>query len=148
MEIKPTKSERKRQSIAALAKLAELYPACFTADAAGPHWPLKVGIHRDLIERGMQPREVQALTLYVGRPAYKAVLIAGAPRYDLDGNPHGEVTAEQIAAAKAERIERQRTNAEASRMVCIEREAKTTSRLSLADLKAAARARKAAEQAA
>jgi ProP effector len=145
METKPTASERKRQAIAALAKLAELYPACFAADAAGPHRPLKIGIHRDLIERGMQPGEVQALMLYVKRPAYKAALIAGGPRYDLDGNPYGEVTAEQIAVAKAER---QKANVQPSCMASVEREAKTTGRLSLADLKAAALARKITERAA
>jgi ProP effector len=162
MEAKPTKSERK----AALAKLAELYPACFTADASGPHRPLKIGIHRDLIERGMQPSEVQALMPYAKRAAYKAALIAGGARYDLDGNPHGEVTAEEIAAAKVtlaniekriraaheqkklRRIEPQRIDAEANRVARIEREPMTTSRLSLADLKAAAQARKAAERAA
>jgi sRNA-binding protein len=101
-----------------------------------------------MIERGLQSNEVQALGSYVRRPAYKAALIAGGPRYDLDGNPHGEVTAEQIAAAKAEWNEPQSTNAEASRRARTEREAKATSRLSLADLKAAARARKAAERAA
>jgi ProP effector len=141
METKPTKSDRKRQLKAVLAKLAELYPACFAADAVEPHRPLKVGIHRDLIERGMQPSEVPALRFYVARPAYKAALIPGSPRYDLDGNPHGEVTAEQI--------ERQRTNAKATHTASIEREGKiATSRLSLADLKAAAQARKSAQRAA
>jgi sRNA-binding protein len=173
METKPTKSERKRQSLTALAKLAELYPACFAADTSGPHRPLKIGIHRDLIKCGVQPSEVQALRLYIGRAAYKAALIAGGPRYDLDGKPHGEVTAEEIARAKmaladietrvrvaqerkkAERIERQKTNAEEGRktfeaidMAPSERQAKTTGRLSLADLKTAAQARKAAQRAA
>jgi sRNA-binding protein len=173
METQLTKAERKRQAIAALARLAELFPACFAADASGPHRPLKIGIHRDLIERGVQPCEAQALRLYARRAAYQAALIAGGPRYDLYGNPHGEVTAEEIAAAKvaladietrvraaqerkrAKRFEHQKTNAEkgcktfeAIGMARIEGEAKATGRLSLAGLKAAAQARKAAQRAA
>jgi sRNA-binding protein len=64
----------------------------------------------------------------------------------IDGNLHGQVTAREIAAAKAmlanietaqekekaERIEDQRTDAKASRMARIERAQKAASRLSLA----------------
>jgi sRNA-binding protein len=169
MGTKPTKAERKRQAVAALARLAELFPACFAVDTSGLHRPLKIGIHRDLIERGVQPCEAQALRLYTRRAAYQAALIAGGPRYDLYGNPHGKVTAEEIAVAKAaladietrvraaqeqmraERFEHQKTNAdegcktfETISMACIERDAKATGRLSLAGLKVAAQARKAA----
>ncbi len=175
MEIKPTKAERKRQAVAALAKFAELFPVCFAADESGPHRPLEINIHRDLIERGVQLSEAQALRLYARRVAYQAALIAGGPRYDLHGNPHGEVTAEEIAPAKvaladietrvraarerkrAERFEHQKTIAEegcktfeAIGMARIERETKggPTGRLSLAGLQVAAQARKAAQPAA
>jgi sRNA-binding protein len=172
METKPTKSERKRQAMTALAKLAELYPACFAAHASGQHRPLKIGIHRDLIERGVHPGEARALQLYARRPAYKAALSAGGPRYDLDGEPCGEVTAEQITAAKlalveiearvkaarerkqAERIEHEKVQAEEGRKAFEamhaarpRREAKTNAPLGLAALKAAAQARKTAQHA-
>jgi sRNA-binding protein len=165
-----TKSERKRQARTTLAKLAKLYPAFFAANASEPHRPLKIGIHRDLIERGLQPSDAQALKLYVGRMVYQSALAAGGPRYNLDGHACGEVTAEQMADAlakieavsktaqdrrEAERIERDKTRTEEGRKAFeniraarIEREAKATGRLGLAGLKAAAQARKAAHQAA
>jgi sRNA-binding protein len=34
------------------------------------------------------------------KTAYLQMLIAGGPRYDLDGNPHGEVTPEQQQQAR------------------------------------------------
>ena len=47
---------------AAISALAELFPAAFVADVWKPHRPLKLGIHRDLIDRGvLLPRECRAL---------------------------------------------------------------------------------------
>jgi ProP effector len=162
-----TKAQRLRAS---LAKLAELFPTCFTAEASGPHRPLKIGIYTDLRVRGLKAAEAGVLGVYTKRWAYLKALAAGGPRYDLDGNPCGEVTAEQMADAQAkieaaakvaqdrkktEQIEREKTNAEegrktfeAIRMAHIEREANASGRLGLADLKAAAQARKAAQRAA
>lgn len=79
--------------------LRERYPDLF-----GDHpKPLKIGIHRDLLERhpdldlsGLK----RALTLYTGRFSYQKLLKAGAVRFDLDGQPAGEVTAEQAEIAK------------------------------------------------
>jgi ProP effector len=165
---KPDNKARHRLQ-AALAKLAELYPACFAAGASGPHRPLKIGIYADLRERGLKAAEAGALGVYTRRRAYLKAVAAGGPRYDLDGNPCGEVTADQMADAQAkieaaakiaqergeaERIEAQKRNVEegretleAIRMARCEREAQA-SRFSLADLKAAAQARKAAQRAA
>jgi sRNA-binding protein len=174
MKTKLTKSERNRRVMIALARFAELYPACFVADASGQHRPLKIGIHRDLIEHGVQPAEaLAALQFYTRRPAYRAALIAGGPRYDLSGNRCGNVSDEEIAAAKialdnlegrvraaqerskAERLECRKNSAEearkafeAIRTARIEREAEAAGRLTLAGLKAAAQARKAAQRAA
>jgi sRNA-binding protein len=36
-----------------------------------------------------------------GLPEYLAAVIAGGPRYDLHGNPRGEITSTQIEQAKA-----------------------------------------------
>jgi sRNA-binding protein len=157
---KPGPNKAQRRS-AALAKLAELYPACFAAEASGPHRPLKIGIYADLRKRGLKAAVVGVLGVYTRRPAYLKALAAGGPRYDLDGNPCGEVTADQMTDAQAkieaavkatqEREEAQRIGRkalEAIRMARSEREAQPTGRLSLADLKAAAQARKAAQRAA
>lgn len=79
--------------------LRERYPALFAA--ADPK-PLKIGIHKDLLERhpeldlsGLK----RALTLYTGRFSYQKLLKAGAVRFDLDGQPAGEVTEEQVEIA-------------------------------------------------
>jgi ProP effector len=153
----PNKAQRR---LAALAKLAELHPACFAAEASGPYRPLKIGIYADLRKRGLKAAEVGVLGVYTRRLAYLKAVAAGGPRYDLDGNPCGEVTADQMADAQAkieaavmaaqerkeaERIESQKTF-EAIRMARSERQAQPTGRFSLADLKAAAQARKAAQR--
>jgi ProP effector len=165
-----TKPDNKAQHrLAALAKLAELYPACFAAGASGPHRPLKIGINADLRERGLKAAEARVLGVYTRRRAYLKAVAAGGPRFDLDGSPCGEVTTDQMADAQAkieaaakiarerreaERIDPQKRNVEegrkmeATRMAGSEREARATGGFSLADLKAAAQARKAAQSAA
>ena len=80
--------------------LRERYPALFaTADPK----PLKIGIHKDLLERhpeldlsGLK----RALTLHAGRFSYQKLLKAGAVRFDLDGQPADEVTEEQAEIAR------------------------------------------------
>ncbi len=79
--------------------LRTTYPALF--NSANPP-PLKVGIHRDLLERHPEldvPGLKRALTLHCRSPRYQRKLVAGAARVDLDGNPDGSVTAEQAARA-------------------------------------------------
>jgi sRNA-binding protein len=98
-------SDRRAQRDAALktiAALAELYPACFTADKSKPHRALKRGIHRDLIDRGiLRPDEYRLVfLLYVTRRQYQKALAAGGSRFDLDGNVDGEVTGEEIEQAR------------------------------------------------
>ena len=80
--------------------LRERYPALFAA--ADPK-PLKIGIHKDLLERhpeldlsGLK----RALTLHTGRFGYQKLLKAGAVRFDLDGQPADEVTEEQAEIAR------------------------------------------------
>src|SRR5262245_24081044 len=94
----PNKAQRR---LAALAKLVELYPACFAAEASGPHRPLKIGIYADLRTRGLKAAEVGVLGAYTRRLAYLKAVAAGGLRYDLGGNPCGEVTADQMADAQA-----------------------------------------------
>lgn len=79
--------------------LRKQYPALFAGDPK----PLKIGIHKDLMERHPEvdaPGLKRALTLYCRSFRYKRKLVAAAVRVDLDRNPSGEVTAEQAARAQ------------------------------------------------
>jgi ProP effector len=86
-----------------ISALAELFPSTFVVDKLKPHRPLKVGIHQDLLERGLlSPDECRAVfRRYCSRLMYQRALGAGGPRYGLDGEPAGEVTAEQMAGGKS-----------------------------------------------
>jgi ProP effector len=86
-----------------IAVVAELFPAVFVADRWKPHKPIKIGIHQDLIDSGvLQPDECRILLRrYCSRLMYQRAVAAGGLRYGLDGEPAGEVTAEQIAGGKS-----------------------------------------------
>src|SRR5262249_1188092 len=128
--------------------------------------PLKIGIHQDLVERGMlRPEECRAVfRCYVMRRQYQEAIAAGGPRYDLNGDPVGEVTADQVDAAKAMparyKAKREARSAEeggqafaALRNRRLQNEVKAAApssppaprRLGLADLKRAAQERKSRE---
>ena len=93
---------RKEEAKRVISLVAERFSAAFVADKSATHRPLKVGIHADLVATGLvTPREVRnALVVYTGRRMYQAALAAG-PRFDLDGNAAGEVTADQVEHAAA-----------------------------------------------
>lgn len=60
--------------------------------------PLAIGIHKAIRERmpDVAPEPLrQALRMHTGSTKYLKVLSHGQERFDLDGNPAGEVTAEQ-----------------------------------------------------
>ena len=60
--------------------------------------PLAIGIHKQLMERqpDLDKNQVRtALHNHTAATRYLKALVEGAPRLDLDGNPAGEVTAEQ-----------------------------------------------------
>jgi ProP effector len=149
-----------------LAQLAELYPNCFRQ----PRQPLKIGIHNDVVARHPELRPsliASALKTYTRSLGYLETLKAGAERIDLEGNPVGTVTdadeedakrkiAKTARRAEAKAIEAR--NAAAPAKPVAERagqqkpipEAKSQQltpagppRLGLADLKAAAQARRA-----
>lgn len=84
------------------ALLRETYPALFAAEQPPP---LKIGIHKDLLARhpDLNARVLRhALSWLCERPRYQyAVRKEGAVRLDLDGQPTGEVTAEQATIAKS-----------------------------------------------
>jgi sRNA-binding protein len=86
-----------------IAVLAEHFPAVFALEGWQAHKPLKIGIKEDIAAAGIMPAEDirPALRLYVQRLMYQRALAAGGSRYDLNGEPCGEVTAEQAAGAAA-----------------------------------------------
>src|SRR5689334_23458534 len=89
--------ERCRRVHPLLAERCERFPLAFRPRQAPPPWPaLKIGIDRDILERIQVSRRLlkAALRHYTSYPSYRAGLVAGAARVDLDGVPAGEVTAE------------------------------------------------------
>jgi sRNA-binding protein len=89
------------KSDANIAALAALFPAAFSAKPSQPHRPLKVGIGKDLVARGVlgAPEVNAALKQYVDRLMYQKCLAAGGARVDLEGNVAGEVSREQRCRA-------------------------------------------------
>ena len=90
-------------------RLCELFPAVFNRQTPKP---LKIGVGHELLAlAGTHPalREVtrmdlrRALKVYTRAFRYRQALIAGGPRYNLDGQPAGEVTPEHQALAHAPR---------------------------------------------
>ncbi|HEX8981109.1 MAG TPA: ProQ/FINO family protein [Parasulfuritortus sp.] len=64
--------------------------------------PLAIGIHKKILERMPELTKAQvgrALKIHTGSTRYLKVLSNAEQRFDLDGNPAGEVTAEQRDAA-------------------------------------------------
>jgi ProP effector len=102
-----TKNSRLR-SHAAIGQLIEQFPLAFVRFGERP--PLKLGIHDDLLERGIALDVVRAgLGSYCYSVRYLSAARAGAVRLDLDGNPAGVVIveeAEHAARKLAEVIER------------------------------------------
>ena len=100
-EAAPTAESRGAQTIALQAWLIEQYPATFSLDKPPP---LKIGIHVDLLTRhpDLDPATLRrALKRYCERRGYQlAMAREGACRVDLDGNPAGEVLADQRKFAK------------------------------------------------
>jgi hypothetical protein len=111
-----------------IAALAASFPAAFAAEPWQAHRPLKVGIGKDLVARGMfGAREVNAtLKRYVDRLTYQNCLAAGGARVDLDGNVAGEVSTEQRCRAEkmVGRVEaRQLAEAAAAKVEAVSKEA-------------------------
>jgi len=86
-----------------LELLCKRFPRTFARDPA-ERPPLKRGIDHDLVVRleGCSRTALKrALGGYTACPEYRAKLIEGAARIDLDGNPAGVVTASEAAYALA-----------------------------------------------
>jgi ProP effector len=129
---------------AALAPLAEKWPACFQIFEQRRR-PIKIGIHLDILAAlggAVTSAEVKfALRLYAGNLGYLLACRDGVERVDLNGEPAGTVTAAEAAYA-AKIVARRRRRAAAK----IAAKPVTTARprLGLVDLKRAALVRKAA----
>jgi ProP effector len=143
-----TKKLRDATAAAVITLLAELYPKCFSV-YQGRRRPLKLKIHLDIlaaVDGALTPPELhRALGTYCSNSAYLGHTRKGAWRLDLDGKPVGVVTADEEAHAKATLMgirakrEARTAAAQAAAQPAIPQPSK---RLSLADLKAAALARK------
>ena len=101
-------------------RLCAAFPACFNRTAPKP---LKIGLGEDVMAlAGVHPALAdlsrtqirRALKVYTGAPAYRKALARGGPRYDLDGQPAGEVAPDQQAFAQTPRVPKPPTAADAT----------------------------------
>jgi ProP effector len=100
-------TNRRQIAEAGIAILAERRPACF-AVLAHERRPLKLGIHREVIEAGVLPAADVAILMrwYVGALPYRRKCIEGAGRGGLDGEPAGIVSAEHAAEQRRQIADR------------------------------------------
>lgn len=101
------------------ARLAELFPALFT----GPAKPLKLRIQVDIQERAPGVFSKQALSAFfrrhTGTTSYLIAVSQGTQRFDLDGQPAGELTDEHRQVA-TEELARRRAITKARREEAIQ----------------------------
>jgi len=141
------RQKRHQAAAAAIRLLAEFYPKCFSI-YEGRRCPLKLNIHLDIqaaLDSAITLTELHsALGAYCSNPVYLGALRNGAPRLDLDGEPAGSVSADEEVHARTAlaRIRTKQKNRAAAAKAQTKAQAPATKRLSLADLKAAALARK------
>ena len=139
-----------------IAVLADLYPRCFWV-FQDYRKPLKIGVHADIIAAlngAADAKEIGfALRVYTANIAYLRSCKQGAERIGLDGAATGYVSGDEAINAKqrltqqfAKRKLRRAAAAEVQAKAKAEAEAKArnTGRVSLASLRAAAQARRAA----
>jgi len=137
--------------------LADMFPACFSV-FQGRRKPLKVGILNDLLAvlaGAATAKELGlALAIYTGNHCYlRACAKAGAARIDLQGEVAGSVSAEEAANARQRLAQMgakqaRRREAQAKAKAAAELKARNAGRVSLADLRRAAEARRVATRAA
>jgi sRNA-binding protein len=122
--------------------LAERFPV-FRHVTGQPDKPLKIGIFDDIMALGLMDEKTLrgVLCWWTRRLKYQCALRSGGPRFDLNGEPCGEVTAEQQQESRVRA-------SEIHGRLKTKRDHSTTAPprgkgLSLADLKRAAQERKA-----
>jgi len=103
-----------------LDRLCAAFPAGFSRTAPKP---LKIGLGEEVMAlAGVHPALAdlsrtqlrRALQVYTGAAAYRKALVKGGPRYDLDGQPVGEVTPNQQADARRPRVPKAPADADAA----------------------------------
>lgn len=91
------------------ARLAEMFPALFGTE--GPAKPIKLRIQADIQERapGLFTRKALSIVLHrhTTTTPYLKALLAAPSRFDLDGQPAGDIAEEHRQAAREE-VERRR----------------------------------------
>lgn|SRR5262249_27756694 len=140
----PSARKKREQAIAAaIALLAEAFPKAFFV-YQNRRRPLKIGIHLDIqaaLNGVITPAELHGvLGFYCSNPAYLSRLRKGAWRLNLDGQVAGTVADDEEVRAKI-MLAKIKAKKEA-RTAAAKAQAPPIKRLSLADLKAAAQARK------
>jgi ProP effector len=144
-----------------IAKLVAIWPKAFFINQADRR-PLKLGIHRDMAGQacGLTSTELRrAVSQYCQSPGYLAACTEGAPRIGVNGEVAGTVSAEAVQKmhcaqqAKAEKVaavtpERQMRKvstqaAPSAEAAAIRDKNANGAKLSLADLRVAAKARQA-----
>jgi ProP effector len=135
-----SKIDRAKQAVSLITCFADMFPAAFSLYQF-KRQPLKIGVGRDLaaaLKGAVSDAEMNlALGYYTRNAGYLAACKQGAARVDLDGKAVGHVTADEAAHA-AEVLAQRRARARKPHKVG------TVKRITLADLKAAAQARKVA----
>jgi len=110
----PEASQQQASPAATASKLAELFPALFR----GQPKPLKLRIQVDIQERAPGVFSKQALSAFfrrhTGATSYLIAVSKGTQRFDLDGQPAGELSDEHRQVA-ADELARRRANANAKR---------------------------------
>jgi sRNA-binding protein len=137
-------SKKRARTKTVVAELAARFPKCF----AVPDGRLMAALGK------LSPRTelIRALAMYCSSTGYLARVLSGAPRVDLRGKPAGIVTADDEKHAKAKRaqIRAKRTVAlsvtprdvQQKYVAAAEPKAESRNRLSLTDLREAARRRR------
>lgn len=97
-------SDEKRVKVQALwALLSERHPRAFPPGRS-PLVPLKIGIHRDIMDRYPDVDRATVKSFFAfhaySKPYLEASSIGGSVRLDLDGNEAGVVTEEHAQAAR------------------------------------------------
>ena len=147
-------SKKRTRTKTVIAVLAARFPKCFAAPD-GRRRPLKIGIDADVFGAmgGTVPRTelIRAMAMYCNSESYLDGIRSGACRVDLDGKAAGVVTADDEKRAKAKRAQigakrdaaagATRKNAQRKPDSSSKPKAESPRRLSLADLREAARRR-------
>jgi ProP effector len=145
-------SRKRARTKTVVAELAARFPKCFAVPDSRRR-PLKIGIDVDVMaalgETIPRTELIRALAMYCSSEGYLARVLSGAPRIDLEGKPAGIVAADDEKRAKAKRAQiRAKRNVAPSQDVqrkhvaASEPKAESPKRLSLADLREAARRRR------